>query len=81
MEPYDDVIAVQNPELFESALEFLFENTKIDLYQFKDDLAAQGVAVGEDLMSSILSLDEQFFAKYHKEKVPIEFKIKNLILS
>ena len=81
LEPYDDIIAVENPELFESALEFLFENTKIDLYQFKDDLAAQGVAIGEDLMVSILSLDEKFFAKYHKEKTPIEFKVKNLILS
>ena len=81
LEPYDDIIAVENPELFESALEFLFENTKIDLYQFKDDLAAQGVAVGEDLMISILSLDENFFAKYYKDKTFIEFKVKNLILS
>lgn len=81
LEPYDDIITVENPELFKAALEFLFENTKIDLYQFKDDLSDRGVAVGEELMTSILSLDEKFFAKYHKEKMPIEFKVKNFILS
>lgn len=47
----------------------------------KFELSESGVAVGEDLMTSILSLDEKFFAKYHKERTPMEFKVKNLILS
>jgi predicted DNA binding protein len=77
LEPLDDLIEVEYPELFQTALTYLFENTDVDLDKFHEILSQKGLAADEKFLTSILSIEEDFFDKYHTNKKILNISVRN----
>ena len=78
LEPLDDRINIDKPELFETALKTLFEAKVFDSYRnFAEKLVEIGCGVNMDILYNIMSLSENFFEKYVTS--PIVINLKNII--
>ncbi len=65
LEPLDDEIPIDKPELFETALKILFEEKKfLDYRDFSDKLSKIGCGIDKNLIYQIMSLTDNFFDKY-----------------
>lgn len=77
LEPLDDRINIDKPELFETALKTLFEAKVFDSYRnFAEKLVEIGCGVNMDILYNIMSLSENFFEKYVAS--PIVINLKNI---
>ena len=80
MEPLDDVIPLEKPELFETALKTLF-GAKVfkDYREFMQELTKLGCGVEEKILYDIMSLSDKFFDKYKTEPIVLNLKERVLI--
>lgn len=77
LEPYDNIISVEKPQLFETAFEMLFDNDVVTLDSLWTEMAEWGLALDEELICDILPLEDNFFSKYYIPKAPLKINFKN----
>ena len=80
MEPLDDMIPLEKPELFEKALKTLFEEKIFkDYREFMQELTKLGCGVEEKILYDIMSLSDNFFDKYKTESIVLNLKERFLV--
>lgn len=77
LEPYDNIISVEKPQLFETAFEMLFDNDVVTLDSLWTEMAEWGLALDEELICDILPLEDNFFSKYYIPKAPLKINFKS----
>lgn len=76
LEPLDNDILIDKPQLFKLAFDMLFENKIITLDTMRGEMANRGIALDEALICDVLPLDDNYFAKYRTNKEPLILKIR-----
>ena len=75
LEPLDNDIPLDKPELFETALKTLFRAEIFkDFRDFMEKLSQKGCSINEKILYDIMSLNEGFFDQYKTEPLIINLK-------
>jgi len=79
LEPLDETIEFEKPELFESAFEMLLEEgcAGYGYESLMRDLLERGLALYDDFLYSILPISDNFFSKYKPTSKVLNIKLKN----
>lgn len=76
IEPFDNLIPIERPQLFNLSFSMLFENNILTLDSMKEEMANRGIALNEDMICELLPLEEGYFDKYKSTKEPLVIKFK-----